>query len=111
MWLLDVNLPNGLVGVFEQFGIAADTSVARNWRNLTNGDLSAVAYKAGFKVILTKDRVFGELAGKVLKAYPSLAIVILRIPQSRKSTYLLEFERCWRSAPIVPKLGSVIEWP
>ena len=56
MWLLDVNLPNGLVGTLKKFGIASDTSVLRGWRNLSNGVLAAAAYNAGFSVILTKDR-------------------------------------------------------
>lgn len=111
MWLLDVNLPNALLGILKKFGIDTDSSAARGWRNLSNGELAATAHKTGFKVILTRDRVFGESAGKVLRSYPQLAVIIIRIPQSRQAIYVQEFERQWLKAPISPKPGAVTEWP
>ena len=111
MWLLDVNLPNGLIALLRKLGIDAKTSIEMGWRNLSNGDLASAANQKGFKVILTRDRVFGESAGKALKNFPDLAVVILLIPQSRQLVYLKEFERCWTRSPIAPKAGSVIEWP
>lgn len=111
MWLLDVNLPNGLLRSLKTFGVAADTTTQRGWRNLGNGDLAKAAFNAGFKVILTRDRLFGESAGKALKLFPDLAIVILRITQSRESSFLVAFDTAWKQLPITPVPGSVMEWP
>jgi len=111
MWLLDVNLPNGLVALLSTFGIMADTSAARGWRNLSNGELASSARKAGFKVILTRDRVFGESAGRALRNLPDFAVVIVRIPQSRQTVYLQEFEKHWKKNPAKPKPGAIMEWP
>ena len=61
MWLLDVNLPNGLLKKLEKLGIKAETTAYRGWRNLGNGKLSEAAFGAGFKVILTRDRLCSEL--------------------------------------------------
>ncbi len=111
MWLLDVNLPNGLVKKLQILGINVDTTVHRGWRSLGNGKLADVAFKAGFKVILTRDRLFGESAGRALQSFPELAVVILRIPQSKETTFLKVFENSWMTSPIQPIAGSVIEWP
>jgi hypothetical protein len=40
MWLLDVNLPNGLMAILREHGIHAETTAYRGWRNLGNGKLS-----------------------------------------------------------------------
>jgi predicted nuclease of predicted toxin-antitoxin system len=111
MWLLDVNLPKGLLRKLKALGIEADTTAARGWRDLGNGALAQVAHTSGFRAILTRDRLFGESAAKALKTYPDLAVVILRLPQSREDTYLREFENQWRAEPIRPVPGVVIEWP
>ena len=111
MWLLDVNLPNGLVPMLQRFGIQCDTTVARGWRDLGNGVLAEAAFAAGFRAVLTRDRLFGESAGKALRAYPELSVVILRLPQARESIYLKEFEKRWAVHPIQPVPGKVVEWP
>ena len=111
MWLLDVNLPNGLLKKLEKLGIKAETTAYRGWRNLGNGKLSEAAFGAGFKVILTRDRLFGESAGKALKSFPELSVVILNSPQSKGASFLQAFEDFWIQSPIRPVLGSVIEWP
>ncbi len=36
MWLLDVNLPNGLIRLLQSYGIACDTTARRGGRDLTN---------------------------------------------------------------------------
>ena len=69
MWLLDVNLPNGLSRSLKQFGLDADTTIRRGWRDLGNGKLAEMAFDAGFRVILTRDRLFGESAGKALRSF------------------------------------------
>lgn len=111
MWLLDVNLPNGLLGILRGLGIDCDTTVTRGWRDLGNGVLASTAFAAGFRVILTRDRVFGDSAGRAIKAFPELAVVIVTIPQARHAVYLQRFTSAWGQSPIVPQAGKVIQWP
>ncbi|PIR23527.1 MAG: hypothetical protein COV44_02325 [Deltaproteobacteria bacterium CG11_big_fil_rev_8_21_14_0_20_45_16] len=111
MWLLDVNLPNGLVELLTEFGIRSETTVERGWRDLDNGDLAGIAVEAGFIAILTRDKLFGESAGRALKKFPSLAVVIIEIPQSRQESYLRAFRDEWQKSKIDPTPGEVIRWP
>jgi predicted nuclease of predicted toxin-antitoxin system len=111
MWLLDVNLPNGLLRLLQSFGIACDTTVRRGWRALTNGELATAALAGGFRVVLTRDREFGASAGTVLAQSPELAIVVVTIPPAREAVYLEAFEARWRERMITPVPGSVIQWP
>ncbi|MBI1813474.1 MAG: DUF5615 family PIN-like protein [Deltaproteobacteria bacterium] len=111
MWLLDVNLPNGLVTFLHRQGVSCDTAVNRGWRGLTNGSLTQVAFQAGFRVILTRDRLFGYSAGSSLKLLPDFAIILVTLPQARAAAYLAEFEARWRHTPITPAAGQIIEWP
>ena len=111
MWLLDVNLPNGLAGLLHGYGISCDTAARRNWRDLTNGALADAAFREGFRVILTRDRLFGMSAGRVLAALPGLAIVVVTLPQAREEAYLAELEMQWRRKAIEPVAGAVVEWP
>jgi hypothetical protein len=111
MWLLDVNLPNGLAGALDHHGIPCDTAARRGWRELTNGALAEAAYREGFRAILTRDRHFGTSARRTLLALPELGIVIVTLPQTREEAYLAEFERAWRLKPIEPVAGQVIDWP
>ena len=90
MWLLDVNLPNGLTRLLHGYGISCDTTA---------------------RVILTRDRLFGTSARRALAALPELAIVIVTLPQAREEAYLAEFEARWRGKPIEPIAGAVVEWP
>jgi predicted nuclease of predicted toxin-antitoxin system len=111
MWLLDVNLPNGLVALLRTVGITAETTAGRGWRSLTNGELAAAAFQAGFRVILTRDRDFGATASKLLSQLPELAVVVVMLTQAREATYLDTFLARWHDHPIVPVAGAVIEWP
>jgi hypothetical protein len=111
MWLLDVNLPNGLVMFLRREAVSCETAVRRGWRELTNGALAAAAFAAGFRVILTRDRGFGSAAGSGLRALPELAVVVVTLPQTREAAYLVEFEAHWRRTPISPVPGKIIEWP
>jgi hypothetical protein len=111
MWLLDVNLPNGLVTFLRREGVSCETAVSRGWRELTNGSLAAASFAAGFRVILTRDRLFGSAAGSRLRALPELAVVIVTLRQTREAAYLIEFETHWRQTPISPAPGKIIEWP
>jgi hypothetical protein len=111
MWLLDVNLPNGLVTFLRRQGVSCDTAVSRGWRDLTNGSLAEAAFQAGCRVILTRDRLFGSAAGRTLRSLPELAIVVVTLPQAREAAYLAEFEARWQQTPISPAAGKTIEWP
>jgi hypothetical protein len=50
MWLLDVNLPNGLIRLLQSYEIPCGTTVRRGWRDLTNGALDEAAFREGFRV-------------------------------------------------------------
>jgi hypothetical protein len=93
------------------YGIPCDTTARRDWRDLTNGALAEAAFHEGFRVILTRDRLFGTSARRALAALPELAIVVVTLPQAREEAYLAEFERWWRRTPIEPVAGTVVEWP
>jgi hypothetical protein len=58
MWLLDVNMPKQVRGFLWEFGIVAHAADDRGWGALTNGALVEAASQAGFRVILTRDRLF-----------------------------------------------------
>ena len=77
MWLLDVNLPTGLLALLRGYSISCDTTANRGWRDLTNGLLAEAAFRAGFRVILTRDRLFGESASRALGGLPELAVVVV----------------------------------
>src|SRR2546428_4351560 len=105
MWLLDVNLPTALLGVLRSRGIDCDAAASRGWRDLTNGLLAEAAFRAGFRVILTRDREFGESAAKVLQMLPELGVVVVRLPQARAAAYVVEFTTRWQTRPIEPVAG------
>jgi hypothetical protein len=111
MWLLDVNLPTALTGLLGRYGIFAETAAARGWRELTNGELAQAAFRAGFRALLTRDRQFGTAAGRIIETLPELAIVIVKLPQSREAAYLAAFDGAWRARTIDPIPGAITEWP
>ena len=57
MWLLDVNMPKALATLLGEFGQPAETAGDRGWGELTNGTLVDAAPRAGFRPILTRDRL------------------------------------------------------
>ena len=111
MWLLDVNLPSGLAPLLHSYGMVCDTTVRRGWRDLTNGDLAESAFREGFRVILTRDRLFGTSARRAMAALPELAIVIVTLARARETAYLAAFSASWRQKPIAPVAGAIVEWP
>jgi predicted nuclease of predicted toxin-antitoxin system len=111
MWLLDVNLPTRLTELLRGYGIHAETTAARGWRALTNGELARAAARAGFTVVLTRDRAFGAAAGLALQDLSDLAIVIVTLRQAREAAYLSAFDIAWSRQRIEPTRGAVIEWP
>jgi len=104
-------LPTALPGVLRSRGIDCDTAASRGWRDLTNGPLAEAAFRAGFRVILTRDRGFGESAARALRLLPELAVVVLTVPQARAAAFVAEVEARWQTRAIEPVAGRVIEWP
>jgi len=111
MWLLDVNLPTALTRLLQTYGVTAETTAARGWRDLTNGALAEAATRQGFAVVLTPDRRFGASARDALTGLTNLAIVIVTLPQAREAAYLAAFASAWQRNPIKPAAGAIIDWP
>src|SRR5687768_16907855 len=110
MWLLDANMDEHLAVVLLEFGIHCDTARNRGWKALSNGDLVAVASAAGFRCLLTRDRLFGESASRALKAFPQFSVVV-DLPQQRWQQYRESFMAVWAASHIQPVPGSLINWP
>jgi len=64
MLLLDVNMPKQVRALLGELGIVAHTEEDRAWGGLTNGALVEAASQAGFRVMLTRDRLFSESAAR-----------------------------------------------
>lgn len=111
MWLLDKNVPVQLVDLLRKLGIESLNADQEGWGALTNGDLVSHAAAAGITCILTRDRLFGQSAAKVLKVHVSLAVVVVTLPQLRAPAFLEAFEREQSLRAINPIPGQVIYWP
>jgi hypothetical protein len=111
MWLLDVNLPKKLSGLLGEFGIVAHCAGDRGWGGLTNGALVEAAEQAGFRCILTRDRLFSEAAARALKRFPEFCVVLVTLPQLRGPEFLLDFRTQWAHGPIQPAAGKLLHWP
>ena len=111
MWLLDANMPIQLVALLKELGIEADSSVARGWNTLSNGNLVNAAVRAKFSALLTRDRLFGESAAQTLKIHNEFCIVRVRLPQLRASQFLAAFRTARQTVQIIPAPGQTIDWP
>ncbi len=111
MWLLDVNIPRQLKGLFVELGIPVETAIARGWGTLVDGELLEAPADSGFDCLLTRDRLFGETVTRSLKRYPTFSIVIVTLPQVRVSKFLASFRAAWEAEPIAPAPGQVRTWP
>jgi hypothetical protein len=111
MWLLDANMDVHLLAVLNDYGIACDTAANCGWKALSNGDLVTAAVKAGFRCMLTRDRLFGESAARALKSFPQFAVVVVGVPQQRWQQYRERFVEMWAEKPIEPVSGQLIHWP
>ncbi len=111
MWLLDVNLPKKIGGLLGEFGIETHSAEDRGWGGLTNGALVEAAQQAGFRCILTRDRLFGESAARALKRFPEFSVVLVTIPQLRGPEFLEQFRSAWVRSPIQPVAGQLLRWP
>ena len=111
MWLLDANMDVHLASVLTGFGIDCDTARNRGWKALSNGDLVKAAVDAGFRCLLTRDRLFGESASRALKLFPQFAVVVVSIPQRSWPRYREQFVARWTERPIQPVAGRLTDWP
>jgi len=111
MGLLDANMDVHLASVLTGFGVHCDTAGNRGWKALPDGDLVQVAADAGFRCLLTRDRLFGESASRTLKRLPGFAVVVVNIPQRRWPEYRERFVARWTEHPIDPIPGRLIDWP
>jgi len=111
MWLLDANIPLQLVNLLEALGIEADSAIARGWNTLSNGLLVQAAVEAGFTALLTRDKLFGRSASRVLARYQQFCVVHVTLPQTRAALFLSAFRSAWENAPIVLTSGQLIDWP
>ena len=111
MWLLDANMDVHLVSVLSFFGISSETAAARGWKALSNGELVTTAVAAGFTCLLTRDQLFGESAARVLKSFPTFAVVVVNIPQQPWKQYRARFVAQWVQRAIEPVAGRLVQWP
>ena len=111
MWLLDANIPLQPVALLKELGVDADSAISRGWYTFSNGRLVEAAAGAKFSALLTRDRLFAESAANVLIKYPDFCVVRVTLAQARAPRFLLAFRSAWRTAPIAPVPGQIVDWP
>src|SRR5438034_6380176 len=111
MWLLDANMDVHLLVLLQQFGLKAEATTRRGWKDLNNRDLVSVAVGAGFTCIITQDRLFGETAARALKTHPQFSVVVVHLPQKPWQQYQKDFDAAWSKTRIEPVPGQIIHWP
>jgi hypothetical protein len=111
MWLLDVNMPKKLEAVPGGLGIHAECADYRGWGGLTDGTLVEAAVQAGFRCVLTRNRLFSESASGALKRFPTFCVVLVTIPQLRGPEFLTHFQSAWERSPVQPVEGELMRWP
>ena len=108
-WLLDHNMPAQLAVWLNTHGIPCSTVRQQRWEEISNGELVLNA-STKFQVLLTRDQGFSDAAANRLRE-SNLAVVLVNISQARAKEYIRHFEEAWKSRPINPEPGKVIEWP
>jgi len=88
MWLLDANMDVHLVSELSGFHISCETAVQR-----------------------ARDQLVGESASSALKQFPTLAVVVVNVPQRPWPEYREEFLARWSECRIEPIGGKLIHWP
>jgi hypothetical protein len=73
--------------------------------------LVTAAHDAGFDTIFTRDLKFAESASRSLQAIPTMAVVVIRLPQRSWKLYADAFRVAWSQAPVTPQPGQVVTWP
>lgn len=110
-WLLDANVTQVLQEFLSERGISSVTAQDQGWAELTNGNLVQAAVDGGFRVILTRDKLFKESASRTLRRHPDVCIVLLKLPQAKAPELRRLLEAMWVSTPIVPVSGELVLWP
>ena len=111
MLLLDHNLPHQLQDLLAGYGLKTETAASRGWERLRNGELVDAAHAAGFDTVFTRDSKFAESASKSLKALPTMALVVIKLPQRSWKLYADAFRGAWSHEPVIPQPGKVVFWP
>jgi predicted nuclease of predicted toxin-antitoxin system len=111
MLLLDHNLPHQLKDLLATYGLEGETASSRGWERLRNGELVTAAHAAGFDTIFTRDLKFAESASISLKAVPTMALVVIKLPQRSWKLYAGAFRNAWSQAPLIPRPGQIVFWP
>ncbi len=111
MLLLDHNVPVGVLHFLKRQGFECETTAARGWDALTNGELTQVAVGAGFNCILTRDRRFIKAASSALNKNSTMCIVFITIPQAKGRTFIENFHNAWNSKRFTVQPGKFIPWP
>ncbi len=111
MLLLDHNLPHQLRDLLAAYGLKSETAASRGRERLRNGELVAAAHAAGFDTIFTRDSKFAESASKSLRDLPTIALVVINLPQRSWKLYADAFRSAWSQAPVLPQPGQVVFWP
>ena len=111
MWLLDHNLPVQLKAAILALNIDCDTTRARGWDKLQNGELVSASFGAGFRCIITRDVLFAKDAEKALKTYPDMALILVRLSQRKSAGYVQAFLTAWKAKPFTPISGQMLIWP
>jgi hypothetical protein len=106
-----VNMPKQARTLLGEFGIIAHAADDRGWGGLTNGALVEAANQAGFRVVLTRDRLFSGSAARALRRFPEFCVVLVTIPQLRGPEFLNQFRDAWSRDPIHPVAGQLLHWP
>jgi predicted nuclease of predicted toxin-antitoxin system len=111
VWLLDANIDVRVREILAEFGIESRTAESLGWKELSNGKLVAAAAAGGFACLLTRDRLFSESASRILKLFPTFAIVVTELKQQKWPTYGESFRRALMRQRIIPIPGQTVSWP
>jgi predicted nuclease of predicted toxin-antitoxin system len=110
-WILDTNVPFLLKEFLSSKGIDCSTAQEHGWGELKNGELVKASFDNGFRVILTRDKLFIESASRTLKFLPDVSIVLLALPQLKESELKQLLIASWNHNNIYPVAGQLVLWP
>ncbi len=108
--LIDHNVHQGVFYILQEFGYSAETAKYNHLEMLSNGKLSAEAFKLGFRCILTQDKTFSLDAKRVLETLPQISIILILpeyLPQKPRESYLQRFRDLITDIPH-PKNSKII---
>jgi hypothetical protein len=103
-------IPHQLRDLLTTFGLESETASSRGWERMRNGELVTAGRGAGFDTIFTRDLKFAESASKSLLVLPTMAVVVIKLPQRSWKLYAEAFASP-AQAPAIPRPGQVVLWP